>query len=171
MTAWVDSIKESLPEYAKDTKLNLDAVIKRSTLAAEEAEACAVAAAMATGNGKLLSYIMSSMENAAERDAALTAASLMGMNNVWYPFVEMVEDPNLAGLPAQLRMNAIASHGGTTKARFESYSLAASIVGKCHFCVKAHYDTLKKEGYTVEQLRDIGRIAAVITSVAKVLNS
>lgn len=171
MTAWVDSIKESLPEYAKDTKLNLDAVIKRSTLAAEEAEGCAVSAAMATGNGKLLSYIMTSMADAAERDAALTAASLMGMNNVWYPFVEMAEDPNLSGLPAQLRMNAIASHGGTTKARFEAYSLAASIVGKCHFCVKAHYDTLKKEGYTVEQLRDIGRIAAVITSVAKVLNS
>ena len=55
--------------------------------------------------------------------------------------------------------------------RFEAYSLAASIVGKCHFCVKAHYDTLKKNGYTVEQLRDIGRIASVINSVAKVLNS
>jgi alkyl hydroperoxide reductase subunit D len=106
-----------------------------------------------------------------ERDAALTAASLMGMNNVWYPYVEMVDDPNLAGLPAQLRMNAIATHGGTTKGRFEAYSLSASIVGKCHFCVKSHYDNLKKEGYTVEQLRDIGRIAAVITSVAKVLNS
>jgi alkyl hydroperoxide reductase subunit D len=126
---------------------------------------------MATGNGKLVSFIQSSMEDTQERDAALTAASLMAMNNVWYPYVEMAHDENLKGLPAQLRMNAIASHGGTTKARFESYSLAASIVGKCEFCVKAHYDTLRKEGYTVEQLRDIGRIAAVITSVAKVLNS
>ena len=33
MTAWVDQLKEGLPEYAKDTKLNLDAVIKRSALA------------------------------------------------------------------------------------------------------------------------------------------
>lgn len=170
MTQWVDSIKEGLPEYAKDTKLNLDAVIKRSTLSQEEAEGCAVAAAMATGNGKLLSFVMSSMENATERDAALTAASLMGMNNVWYPYVEMVNGA-LDGIPPQLRMNAIATHGGTTKARFEAYSLAASIVGKCHFCVKAHFDTLKAEGYSVDQLRDIGRIAAVITSVAKVLNS
>jgi alkyl hydroperoxide reductase subunit D len=95
----------------------------------------------------------------------------MGMNNVWYPYVEMADDANLKGLPAQLRMNAISTHGGTTKERFEAYSLAASIVGKCHFCVKSHYDNLKKMGYTVEQLRDIGRIAAVITSVAKVLNS
>jgi alkyl hydroperoxide reductase subunit D len=105
-------------------------------------------------------------------ESAMTAASIMAQNNVWYPYVEMAEDPALKGLPAQLRMNAIASHGGTTKANFEAFSLAASIVGKCHFCVKAHYDTLKNsEGYTVEQLRDIGRIASVMNSVAKVLNS
>ena len=169
--SWVDQLKEGLPEYAKDTKLNLDAVIKRSTLAVEEAEGCALAAAMSTGNGKLVTFIQSSMENSQERDAALTAASLMSMNNTWYPYVEMAEDANLKGLPAQLRMNAITTHGGTTKERFEAYSLAASIVGKCEFCVKAHYETLKKEGYTVEQLRDIGRIAAVINSAAKVLNS
>lgn len=168
---WVDTIKEGLPDYAKDTKLNLDSVIKRSTLTETEAEACALAAAMATGNGKLVAFIQSSITDATERDAALTASSLMGMNNVWYPYVEMADDENLKGIPAQLRMNAISTHGGTTKERFEAYSLAASIVGKCHFCVKSHYDNLKKMGYTVEQLRDIGRIAAVITSVAKVLNS
>jgi alkyl hydroperoxide reductase subunit D len=171
MTAWVDQLKESLPEYAKDTKLNLDAVIKRSTLPVVEAEGCALAAAMSTGNGKLISFIMSSMFDELERDAAMTAASLMAQNNVWYPYVEMASDPQLEGLPAQLRMNAIATHGGTTKSNFEAFSLAASIVGKCHFCVKAHYDTLKKEGYSVEQLRDIGRIASVMNSVAKVLNS
>ena len=169
--SWVDAIKEALPEYAKDTKLNLDSVINRSTLDGSVANAIALAAAMATGNGKLVTFIQSSMEDTKERDAALTAASLMAMNNVWYPYVEMAEDERLTGLPAQLRMNAISSHGGTTKDRFEAYSLAASIVGKCHFCVKAHYETLKKEGYSVEQLRDIGRIAAVVNSVAKVLNS
>jgi lipoyl-dependent peroxiredoxin subunit D len=169
--SWVDQIKEALPDYAKDTRLNLDSVVNRSTLDLVEANGCALAAAMATGNGKLVTFIQSGIEDATERDAALTAASLMAMNNVWYPYVEMAEDERLTGLPAQLRMNAISSHGGTTKARFESYSLAASIVGKCHFCVRAHYDTLKKEGYSVEQLRDIGRIAAVITSVARVLNS
>jgi alkyl hydroperoxide reductase subunit D len=169
--SWVEQIKEGLPEYAKDTKLNLDSVINRSTLDSIEANACALAAAMATGNGKLVTFIQSNITDATERDAALTASSLMGMNNVWYPYIEMAEDANLKGLPAQLRMNAISTHGGTTRERFEAYSLAASIVGKCHFCVKAHYDNLKKMGYTVEQLRDIGRIAAVITSVAKVLNS
>ena len=171
MTAWVDQIKENIPDYAKDTRLNIDAVVKRSTLPIEEAEAVALAVAFATGNTKLWTWIQSQAADQKEAEAAITAASLMAMNNVWYPYVEMADDEQLKGLPAQLRMNAIASHGGTTKANFEAFSLAASIVGKCHFCVKAHYDTLKKEGYTVEQLRDIGRIAAVMNSVAKVLNS
>jgi len=168
--SWVDQIKEALPEYAKDTRLNLDAVINRSTFAATEAQGCALAAAMATGNGKLVTFVSSGIEDIKERDAALTASAIMAQNNVWYPYVEMVGGA-LEGIPPQLRMNAIASHGGTTKARFEAYSLAASIVGKCHFCVKAHFDTLKAEGYSVDQLRDIGRIAAVMISVAKVLNS
>ena len=166
---WVDTLKEGLPDYAKNTRLNIDTVIKRSTLDPEIVEYIALAATFATGNTKLWTWISSQLTNETEKNAALTAASLMGMNNVWYPYVEMAEDEQLAGLPAQLRMNAIASHGGTTKARFEAYSLAASIVGKCHFCVKAHYDTLKKEGYTVEQLRDLGRIASVIAAVAKIM--
>ena len=169
MTQWVDQLKETIPDYAKDTKLNIDAVIKRSTLPTEEAEAIAVAAAFATGNTKFWTWIHSVIGDRKEADAALTAASLMAMNNTWYPYVEMASDPQLEGLPAQLRMNAISTHGGTTKGRFEAYSLAASIIGKCHFCVKAHYDTLRKEGYSVEQLRDIGRIASVINATAKVL--
>jgi alkyl hydroperoxide reductase subunit D len=171
MTAWVDQLKETMPDYAKDTRLNIDAVVKRSTLPQEEAEAVALAAAFATGNTKLWTWIQSQITDQKEAAAAVTAASLMAMNNVWYPYVEMAEDASLAGLPAQLRMNAIAMHGSTTKARFEAYSLAASIVGKCHFCVRAHYETLKKEGYTVEQLRDIGRISAVITAVSRVMSA
>lgn len=167
--SFIESVKGALPDYAKDAKLNLDAVLLRSTLDADVAMGCAVAALAATGNGKLLSVLLA--DNPIEASAAMTAASLMAQNNVWYPYIEMAGDPQLEGLPAQLRMNAIATHGGTTKLKFEAFSLAASIVGKCHFCVKAHYDTLRKEGMTVEQLRDIGRIAAVMNSIAKVLNS
>lgn len=169
---WVDQLKETIPDYAKDTKLNLDAVLKRSTLDQEQAVLCALAAVFATGNGKLVSWLQTVIgAEGVDYNPALTAASIMAQNNTWYPYVEMADDGQLKGLPAQLRMNAIASHGGTTKAKFEAFSLAASIVGKCHFCVKAHYETLKQEGYSVEQLRDIGRIASVMNSVAKVLNS
>lgn len=166
----VDEIKKSIPSYAKDASLNLDNVINRSTLDEVTVKGVALASAFAAGNMDLVNIIKPHLLEE-DRQAALTAASLMAMNNVWYPYVEMTGDPALKGLPAQLRMNAYANHGGTTKAKFESYALAASIVGKCHFCVKAHYDTLQKEGLTVEQLRDIGRIAAVVTAVARAMTA
>lgn len=169
--SWVEQLKDSLPEYAKDIKLNLDAVINRSTVDPEHALYLSIAAAFSTGNAKLLTFIVSNANDEVEKNAALTAGSIMAQNNVWYPFIEMADDANLKGLPAQLRMNAITSHGGTTKAKFEAYSLAASIIGKCHFCVKAHYETLKQEGYSVEQLRDIGRIAATINALSRVLSA
>jgi len=167
---WVANIKESIPDHSKDIKLNIDAVINRSGLDLVDAHACALAAAIASGNGELAFEIQMNgpLMGAEEREAAKTAASLMGQNNVWYPFVEMVGDESMKGLPAGLRMNAYATHGGVSKKKFEMYSLAASIVGKCHFCVKAHYDTLKKEGMTTQELMSVGRIAAVVTAIGKV---
>ena len=164
---WVDNIKDLIPDYAKDIRLNLDNVINRSTLEPVMVNGVALAAAVASGNFFLVEKISPSLEDK-ESNAALSAASIMAMTNIWYPYVEMTNDVALKGLPPQLRMNVIMTHGGTTKKNFGAYSLAASIVGKCHFCVKAHYDTLKKEGMTVEELRDVGRIAATIAALSKV---
>ena len=103
---------------------------------------------------------------AAEASAALTAAALMGLNNAWCPWVEMANDDDLKTQRAELRMNAYATLGGVEKKKFEACALAASIVGKCHFCVASHYALLKKEGLTTQQLRDIGGIAAVVNAAA-----
>ena len=168
--SWVDEVKAGIPDTAKDIRLNLDAVINRSGLDDIDAHACAYAAAIAAGDRALANAIamFSPLNGTAECDAAKTAAALMGMTNVYYPFVEMTNDPDLKGLTPGLRMNAYATHGGVSKRKFEMYSLAASIIGKCHFCVKAHYDTLKKEGMTTQELMAVGRIAAVINAIGKV---
>ena len=169
--SWVDQVKESIPDHSKDIKLNLDAVINRSGLDEIDAHACALAAAIAAGNGDLAFEISMNgpLLGTDEREAAKTAAALMGMNNVYYPFVEMTEDADLKGLPPGLRMNAYANHGGVSKKKFEMYALSASIVGKCHFCVKNHYDILKKEGMTVTELQAIGKIAAVVNAIGKII--
>lgn len=168
--SWVEQVKESIPDHAKDIKLNLDAVINRSGLDEVDAHACAFAAAIAASNGDLAFEISMNgpLMGTDEREAAKTAAALMGMNNVWYPFVEMAADESMKGLPAGLRMNAYATYGGVSKKKFEMYALAASIVGKCEFCVKSHYDLLKKEGMTTQELMAVGRIAAVIAAVGKI---
>jgi alkyl hydroperoxide reductase subunit D len=165
---FLDAIKDRIPDYAKDIRLNLDAVVARSSLPPEDALGAALAAAFASKSAPLIEAFRANTP-AAEANAALTAAALMGMNNVWYPYVEMAADEELKTVRPELRMNAYASSGGVEKKKFEAYALAASIVGKCHFCVQSHYALLKKEGYTVQQLRDIGRIAAVVNAAAQVL--
>jgi alkyl hydroperoxide reductase subunit D len=168
---WVVSVKDSIPDHSKDIKLNIDAVINRSGLDPVDTHAIAYVSALASGNGELAFEIEHKgplFLAEAEREAAKSAASLMAQNNVWYPFVEMAGDDGMKGLPAGLRMNAYATHGGVSKKKFEMYSLAASIIGKCHFCVKAHYDTLKKEGMTTQELMAIGRIASVINAIGKI---
>lgn len=168
--SWVDEVKNSIPDHAKDIKLNLDAVINRSGLDEVDAHACALAAAIMATNGELAYEISMNgpLMGTPEREAAKTAAALMAMNNTYYPFVEMTGDEQLKGLPAGLRMNAYATNGGVTKKKFEMYALAASVVGKCHFCVKSHYELLKKEGMTVPQLQAVGKIAAVVGAINKI---
>jgi lipoyl-dependent peroxiredoxin subunit D len=167
---FLTSLKDRMPEHAKDIRLNLDSVIARSSLAPEDALGCALAAAFAAKSQPLVELFKSNTPPA-QAYAALTAATLMGMNNVWYPFVEMADDEDLKTVRPELRMNAYATSGGVDKQKFEAYALAASIVGKCHYCVKSHYALLKKEGLTTQQLRDIGRIAAVVNAAAQVLNA
>ena len=166
---FLDTINAGIPDYAKDIRLNLDATIARSSLPPREAVGAALAAAFAARASTLVAAIRDSgVLSEADAAGALSAASLMGMNNAWYPYVEMAEDAELKTLRAELRMNAYASHGGVDKRAFELWSLAASIIGKCEFCVKSHYALLKQTGVTVQELRDVGRIAAVINAAAQV---
>lgn len=167
---FLNSIKEMIPDYAKDIRLNIDGTIARSSLEGNDAVGVALAAAFAAKSRPLIDAITGSgVLSPEEQNAALTASALMGMNNVWYPYLEMADDADLKTQPAQLRMNAYANNGGVDKRRFEMYALAASIVGKCHFCVKSHFELLKKEGMSSTQLRDVGRIAAVVNAASLVI--
>lgn len=167
---FLNTVKERLPDYAKDIRLNLDAVIARSSLSPTAAAGAALAAAFAAKSSPIIDAIRTDGTlDPLHQQAALTAAALMGMNNVWYPYIEMAGDADLKTMRAELRMNAYANHGGVDRQSFELYALAASIVGKCEFCVRSHYKLLQETGLTAQQLRDVGRIAAVINAAAQVL--
>jgi alkyl hydroperoxide reductase subunit D len=168
---WVEQLQASIPEYAKDIKLNLDAVVYRSEIDSDFALHLSIASAFATGNPKLLAFLVSSSTNEIEKNAALGAGAIMAQNNVWYPYSRKSHDDDFKKLNGQLRMNVIGSNGGTSKDKFEAYSLAASIIGKCDYCIIGHFDNLKKEGYSYEKLRDIGRVAATINALAKILSA
>jgi alkyl hydroperoxide reductase subunit D len=167
---FLDTIKARIPDYAKDIRLNLDGAIARSALPPREALGAALAAGFAARSPAIVGAIRGSGALApADVQGALTAASLMGMNNVWYPYVDMAADPELTTLRAELRMNAYANHGGVDRRAFELWALAASIVGRCEFCIASHYKLLKDAGVTTQELRDVGRIAAVVNAAAGVI--
>lgn len=166
----LSEIKNAIPDYATDIRLNLDGTIARSSLSKEDALGCALAAAFAARSPYLVKQFKKGLSDG-DIHASLTSAALMGMNNVYYPYGEMTGDSQLQNLPANLRMNGYANNAGVEKARFEIFGLAASIVGKCHFCVKAHYKAGKEEGLTVQQLQDVGRIASVVHAAALVLTA
>jgi alkyl hydroperoxide reductase subunit D len=169
---FLDDLKARIPDFAKDVRLNLDSVLTRSSLEQADALGAALAAAYAARSKALVDAIRGAGQlNDVDTNAALSAAALMGMNNVYYPYVEMAEDPDLQSQRPELRMNAYGTHGGVEKKRFELFALAASIVGKCHFCVQSHYKLLKEGGFTSQQLRDVGRIAAVIAAAALALDA
>ena len=166
----LNDVKAALPDWAKDIRLNLDATIARSSLEPRLAAGAALAAAYAARSPALVAAFRDpSFLDPQHADAALTAAALMGMNNVWYPFVEMAGDESLKTMRAELRMNAYATHGGVDKLAFELYALSASIVGKCEFCVRSHAKLLGEAGLTTQQLRDVGRIAATVNAAALAL--
>ncbi len=167
---FLNALKERIPDYATAIRLNLDGVIARSSLEAADALGAALAAAYAAKSKTIADAIRSSGQlSDVDVNAALSAAALMGMNNVYYPYVEMAEDEDLRTQRAELRMNAYATHGGVDKKRFELFALSASIVGKCHFCVQSHYKMLKENGLSAQQLRDVGRIAAVVNAAAQAI--
>jgi lipoyl-dependent peroxiredoxin subunit D len=163
-------VKNKIPDYAKDLRLNLDSVVGRSPLDKNIVLGCVVASAFAAKN----TYLLNALQNDESLDstyiqAALTAASLMAMNNTWYPYVEMTADEQLKTLAPGLRMNAYATHGGIDKNHFEMFALAASIIGKCHFCVASHYQLLKQAGIPIEELKEIGKIASIINAVSHII--
>lgn len=166
----IKSIKELIPDYAKDVRLNLDSVLGRSSLPDHEAMGVALAAALAAKNGTLVNLLRQS-DRLEEKyaTAALSAATIMGMTNSWYTYVELVGRRDLQELEPSLRMTAYASHGGADERSFQMYSLAASIVGRCRSCTASHFDVLMEAGATLADLHEVGRIVAVVSAAANVL--
>ena len=165
-------IKDVLPEEAKDLKLNLGSVIERCSLDAADAVGAALAASIMARSTDLVEAF-ESVDALSDQDktGARTAAALMAMNTTWYPFVELADDPELETMQAGLRMNAFTTHGGVSEAKFEMLCLSAAIIGQCHKCVSSHVAAMRNGGYTTEQIRDVGRIAATIAGVATVLDT
>jgi alkyl hydroperoxide reductase subunit D len=170
----LDSLRDRLPDYARDLRLNLGTVLAPEGapgLDARQIWSIALATAIAARNVRLardIELLAGAHLDEAHLRAAKAAAAIMGMNNVYYRFLHLVEDAEYHTLPARLRMQVIASHG-IGRDDFELLSLAVSAVNGCGLCVTSHEKKLRAAGVSRETVQSAVRIAAVMHAVAGIL--
>jgi alkyl hydroperoxide reductase subunit D len=166
----IQTLKDRLPDYAKDLKLNLGSLAAETVLNDTLKAGTFVAAAFASRNPQVIAAINAEFgEKLAPADftAAKAAAAIMGMNNVYYRFLHLAENDEYVRLPAKLRMNVIGAPG-IDKVDFELFSLAVSAMNGCGMCIDAHEQVLKKAGTSAEAIQTAVRIGAVMQAVATV---
>ena len=100
---------------------------------------------------------------------ARAAASLMGMNTVYYRFLHLMKSDAYKKLPVNLRMTRMHKVA-TTKGNFEIFSIGPAALSGCELCLKLHEAAVKKEGMTEENIQDAVRIASVLHGLAVALD-
>jgi lipoyl-dependent peroxiredoxin subunit D len=170
----LDTLRDSLPDYARDLRLNLGSVLAPTGapgLTERQIWAVALAAAIASRHvplARTIETLAGPHVTPADVNAARAAAAVMGMNNIYYRFLHLVEDEEYKQLPARLRMNVLANPG-IDKLDFELLSLAVSAINGCGTCVAAHERQLRKHDISREAVQSAVRIAATVHAVAGVL--
>ena len=168
----LESLKQQLPDYAKDLKLNLSSLATETILTEQQKAGAFVASALASRNAAVSNALIAEFAPKLSPEAltaAKAAAAIMAMNNIYYRFTHLSSSPDYKTMPAKLRMNVMAKPG-VEKVDFELWSLAVSAINGCGMCIESHEHELRKAGLTAEQIQAAVRIAAVVHAVAAVLD-
>jgi alkyl hydroperoxide reductase subunit D len=166
----IETLKNQIPDYAKDIKLNLSSLANDETLSAQQLWGTMLASALAGRNANVIAAIESEAAQKMSPEAiyaAKAAAAIMAMNNVYYKFAGMMSEYQT--LPAKLRMNILANPG-VDKVDFELWSLVVSAINGCQYCVKSHEKQLRAHEVSLEQVQTAVRVASVVQAVSAVLD-
>jgi len=168
----LEALRNALPDYAKDQKLNLGSLATEPVLTEQQRAGCFVVSAIASRNAQVTQAIVAEFGpklGAEALVAAKAAASIMAMNNIYYRFTHLVHG-DYAQMPAKLRMNVMAKPG-VDKADFELWSLAVSAINGCGMCMESHEKVVLQHGIGKEAVQAAVRIAAVVHAVAVTLEA
>jgi alkyl hydroperoxide reductase subunit D len=169
----LDALKDALPDYAKDLRLNLGSVLSQADLSEQQLWGTVLAAAIAVRSPLVLTGLEPEARQRLSPEAytaAKAAAAVMAMNNVFYRARHLLSDPEYGTLRAGLRMNVLADPG-VDKSDFELWSLAVSAVNGCGQCLDSHERVLRSAGMPREAVQEAFRIAAVVQAVATTLEA
>lgn len=169
----LDMLEDGKSRYLADLKINFKNSLESDHLSKKEIALLGVALAVNASNAVLRNYFnsLSQREGATPEEIgeATACASLLSANNVFYRFRHFMNKDKYNEIPARIKMN-IMMKPFTGKEFFELLSLAVSAVNGCEMCVKSHEASLLELGSKEERIFEAVRLAAVITSVTKVIH-
>lgn len=169
----LETLRESLPDYAKDLKLNISTLLSETILNDNQKAGTFISCAMASRNPRLTKAVLDEFKDKVAPEvvnAAKAAAAIMGMNNIYYRFTHLAEHAEYKTMPAKLRMNVIGNPG-TDKMDFELWCLAVSSINGCGMCIESHDAKLRGHGVEAAVIQTSIRIASVLHAVAAVLDA
>jgi alkyl hydroperoxide reductase subunit D len=169
MEAPLNQIRETLPETAKDVKINLGNVLAPGTLDKDQVFGVALASAYAARSTRLAAALTAEARAAEVStgtiEDAKAAAVLMAMNNVLYRFKHVIGKEEYEKRPARLRMQRLAQVS-SSKAEFELYCLAVSAINNCQSCMASHEASVLGHGLNADHVFDAVRVASTVHAMA-----
>ena len=171
----IEAVKDMLPDFARDLKLNLSGLANASPLTEQQLWGTVAAVAVASAPSPAVALLEAAAAEHLDEQARLAAraaAAIMAMNNVYYRAKHLLSEMGVTSydnVPARLRMQVIGSHGGVAKEDFELWCMAVSAANGCGSCLVSHEQELRKVNMSTEQIHEGLRIASVVKAVCATL--
>ena len=166
---WVNLVKNSIPEHLSHLERNFEIAMTQHGLDEIDAHACALAAAIASGNGELAFEISMNgpLFGRDERELVAQAVVSMSIDNVYLSYLDAV-DISEYNSPRSHSLEIMEPIVTDKTDKAAMYAFAAAIVLK-HSRSFTLVEMLKGRKLTREQVQDIANIAAVVSSINKAI--
>lgn len=169
----ITALRNALPDYAEDLKLNLDALASETILTEQQKWGCFLASAYALGVPMAVKAMRGETDaklSAEAKTGAKAAAAVLAMNTVYYSAVNLLHNHDYRTESPKLSMRAL-NYAGVDKVDFELWCLSVSAVIQCGACLNAHESDLHKRNVALERIHAALRIAAVVAATSTVLRA
>lgn len=164
----MNELKDQIPEFARDVRTNLVAMLEDKTLPPKCKCGLLLAVAVATRNRKVISAMECEARSVMKPDAIAavkSAAFLIAMNNVYDRFVQLASNPEYRKMPPPLRRDLI-DNSNVARGDLELWSLAISAINGSGALIREHETALQQEWFSPTEIQTAVRFAAVMQSVA-----
>ena len=114
----VEDIKNSIPDFAKDIRLNFSSIIMNSVYEDDLTYGCAYACALSLNDKKLSKALENECRNRVSEDFVLSiksAVSIMSLNNIWYSYRDSMPSTEMKVSAQRMRVNIMGSYAGLSK--------------------------------------------------------